>query len=181
MLDSLKARNNDIPSSEKKAASAEKPQQHSSSPPPAYSPDITVQFSNLDLDAHADKLTKDQCIAHLKLLAAIHGLHEAIACLDGIMGSKDVLTDRDDAVFRRIQEKSWAVYVSKAVKRFEVWWGQCVPSDSGMLKENALGDLEDKDFEKYQPQFTWTRDSLPPLGKLHLLSEWKNANCLQTS
>ena len=173
MLDSLRPHMKGSSSNEKKAASAERPQQHSPSPPPAYwsrSTDIDVPFSQLDLNTRGDKPTTDQCIAHLKLLAAIHELQESIAHHDGFMGLQDDLANGDDKITCKIQEKRWAVYAAKAVKRFEVWWKQCAPSDSGMLKEHALDDLQDNGFEKYQPKFTWARDALPPLGKRNPLS-----------
>ena len=145
------------------------------SPPPSYAendsnvPDTTAAFSNLNLDASRTPTTS-QCIAHLKLLEAFHQLREDIALKDGLFGISDSFADtkvtaqEKAELLVKIREKRWAVYVTRAAKRFERWWTECVEPSAQMLKQRQIpaaftqklhmGNLLDFDC-----------DNLPPLGK----------------
>ena len=163
MLDSLKAHLKGRPSDEKGAASEQESHQQAPSPPPAYTPrtaETTWTFADLNLDNSAHKPTRDQCIAHLKLLEAIHGLRESITCQDGFMGLYDSVAASDPELLLKVCEKRWAVYVAKAVRRFEAWWNW----DLRTITCDALERILDDDISKYQAKFSWTRDELPPLG-----------------
>ncbi len=140
-------------------------------PPPAYQadpPDITAAFSTLKLEDTA-KPTPDQCIAHLKLLEAFHQLREDVATEDGLFGLRDDFVpqgmgeQRHAEALLKIREKRWAIYVSKAAKRFEKWWQVCVEPDAEMLSQKAMA-AEHFDTDRH-PLF-FNTETLPPLGKL---------------
>ena len=141
--------------------------------PPSYSaetPDITAAFSNLRLDEKADKPTVDECLAHLKLLEAFSQLREDIGTADGLYGIQDDFASALDVEPRtealaKMREKRWAVFVTRAVDRFEVYWKNCIQPDAPMLRQ--VPDLNAPSFEddfasKVVLQFN--ADNLPPLG-----------------
>lgn len=146
-------------------------------PPPAYSlhsSDLTAAFSNLTLKPADSNPTPDQCIAHLKLLEAFHQLREDVATTDGLFGINDSLTPADEAdarrinILRQIREKRWAVYVTRAVMRFEKWWQMSIEPAAEMIQQKDL-------WRKFLPtvhgtENSWMmdRDHLPPLGKCGL-------------
>lgn len=86
------------------------------SPPPSYdgsydasAPDITAGFSGLTFGQRPSaKPTRDQCIAHLKLLECFHELRETIATTDCLVPS--YLDERGHAaLLTKIREKRWAI------------------------------------------------------------------------
>lgn len=143
-------------------------------PPPTYSvnpSDLTAAFSNLTLNLASGTPTKDQCIAHLKLLEAFHQLREDVALTDGLFGIHDSLvpagvleTERLE-ILRRIREKRWAVYVARAAARFEKWWQTSVEPGAVMIQQT---ELKAKDpiitGEMGERSSTTSREHLPPLG-----------------
>lgn len=165
-------------------------------PPPAYEapsngqpppnlPDLTARLDNLNLTTTKETSsvpTSDQCIAHLKFLEALYQLRESIAQTDGLFGltsppektSDKPSEQRENSEAQvRVREKRWAVYVARAVDRFEVWWNNCIPSTiagtpSGRLNEDTyLADQEPETRAmKGTPIMQLSKDQLPPLGKL---------------
>ncbi len=145
------------------------------SAPPVYTPhlpDITAAFSNLDLTTIGSKPTKDQCIAHLKLLEAFHQLREDTATRNGLFGIWDsfvpaIGSDREQAeVLLKIREKRWAVYVAKAASRFEKWWQTSIQPGSLMVQQTDLTKSDSKiaDAAYGDDHWNFTKDNLPPLG-----------------
>ncbi len=138
------------------------------SPFPSYnrtSVDITSGLTNLVLDAGFSVPTVDLCIAHLKLLRAFHQLRENVARHNGLFGIADEsvtinsFENRHKAI-AKIREKRWAIYVVRAVDRFERWWDTCIPQTQQPLRQ---------DDEAHTLPDTARRmrfDSLPPLGEL---------------
>ncbi|EEY23844.1 conserved hypothetical protein [Verticillium alfalfae VaMs.102] len=140
--------------------------------------DITAAFASLKLSTQNNP-DVDSCLAHLKLLHAIQTLKEEIGYTDGLW---DIWDHRagpklDDAagssavsdqlhILSIIREKRWALYLARAVDRYEAWWTS-LPNDS--LTEK---DMETKGSPKYErfPEgsvdFPWTQDNLPPIDVL---------------
>ncbi|CRK45196.1 hypothetical protein BN1723_006497 [Verticillium longisporum] len=140
--------------------------------------DITAAFASLKLSTQNNP-DVDSCLAHLKLLHAIQTLKEEIGYTDGLW---DIWDHRagpklDDAagssavsdqlhILSIIREKRWALYLARAVDRYEAWWTS-LPNDS--LTEQ---DMETKGSPKYErfPEgsvdFSWTQDNLPPIDKV---------------
>ena len=141
-----------------------------SSPPPSYNADpsdITAAFSSLTL-VDSEKPTPDQCIAHLKLLEAFHQLRENVATNDGLFGLNDDFVPRGlneqqhAETLLKIREKRWAIYVSKAAKRFETWWEVAVEPGVEMLQQKGLAT---EDFDKDRRPLNLNTQKLPPLGE----------------
>jgi len=168
------------------------------SPPPEYRVDqlpdedllASVRALNLtrtETTAKSKALpTNDECIAHLKLLATFANLREDIAETDGLFGINDSLASgftgksRDELIVK-IREKRWAVYVTRAVDRFQKWWETCVPEamlgsgDGGRFCMKDIlesGVVQAGPFEKAvltaQP-LSWKPSMLPPLDILMVL------------
>jgi hypothetical protein len=168
------------------------------SPPPEYRVDqlpeedllASVRSLNLTKTATASKSnvlpTNDECIAHLKLLAALANLRDETAETDGLFGINDSLAagfsgQSRDELLVKIREKRWAVYVTRAVDRFQKWWQTCLPEahlgsgDGGRFRmEDILqsGILQAGHFEKTVLQaqpLSWKTSMLPPLDVLMIL------------
>ena len=161
-----------MPSIEKNGLST--PPDHS--PPPSYAindenapPDITAAFANLNLQA-SGKPTVDQCIAHLKLLEAFHQLREDIALHDGLFGLQDDFvpsnaTEQKQAeILTKIREKRWAIYVAKAVYRFQRWWEMVIEPNAQRLRQRDITTAFKEKIETGRA-LSIDRDHLPPLGK----------------
>lgn len=151
-------------------------------PPPSYdaSPsNLTTAFANLNLNSAGSQPTKDRCIAHLKLLEALHQLREDIATTDGLFGIKDSFVpanlsqQEQAAVLLKIREKRWAVYVARAVSRFEIWWEKSIQPGSRRLRQVEIENRawQRDDAGRGEEALPFTTNDLPPLGEL-LRSRW---------
>ncbi len=116
------------------------------SPPPSYdqiSVGLNAGLRNLVLDSGSSLPTVDLCIAHLKLLTAFHQLREDVATYDGLFGIEDKSVNSADPETRntliaKCREKRWAIYVVRAVDRFERWWDTSVPSNQQPLRQGDV-------------------------------------------
>ena len=145
------------------------------SPPPSYTEnesniaDITAAFSKLNLAASRTP-TAHQCIAHLKLLEVFHQLREDVALKDGLFGIYDIYaskegTKREHAeLLTKIREKRWAIYVARAVIRFQRWWTVCVEPTAKMLKQQEIQSTS-KQAIYNGPGIMFDHNNLPPLGQ----------------
>lgn len=147
-------------------------------PPPAYdeamdpSP-IAIPQLNLTQDAGSplnSTVTPDQCVAHLKLLATFADLRDSVSTEDGLFGLHDVQAEEYSTgrnhMLAKIREKRWAVYVSRAVERYLVWWRECVPSSEPRPTLKALQNNHYGSITKCLSRINWTRECMPPLDVL---------------
>ncbi|KAK5689092.1 hypothetical protein LTR17_026522 [Elasticomyces elasticus] len=119
-----------------------------STPPPSYAPpdydagntldppDITAGFSNLRLNVkNKDSFPSTyETIAHLKLLEAFYRLRQQVGSKDGLFGINDsVVTshipsgDKASELLAKLAEKRWAIYLTRAVERFDAWLHALLP------------------------------------------------------
>lgn len=118
-------------------------------PPPAsdQSVDLDMAFAKLNLTNGSQDLSIDTCLAHLKLLFAFQNMMEDVGYTDGLwnlwntcadistpdledMDMKNGLevdpglndTKEKRAILSRVREKRWALFVARAVDRYESWW-----------------------------------------------------------
>ncbi|KAL4895138.1 hypothetical protein BDV59DRAFT_192076 [Aspergillus ambiguus] len=148
--------------------------------PPPYDghtrPPLSIPRLNPALGAGpptAATVTRDQCIAHLKFLAVLADLRDTIGNTSGLFG----LADADPRVFCeetneaqiRIKEKRWAVYTTRAVERYTVWWNTCVDN---RRPRTTTGDLYSSDYGSMttlKHPMDWQPNILPPLDVLMVL------------
>ncbi|KAJ5163215.1 uncharacterized protein N7500_005045 [Penicillium coprophilum] len=149
----------------------------SSERPPSYSADKVEQpplaLPQLHLGpptSSSTTVTRDQCVAHLKLLAVFADLRDTISSDDGLFGINDAEAERfPDSLNEaraRIREKRWAVYTARAVDRYTKWWSIGLPRSRPMA---TISDLEDIDYENIincDTVVAWSQDNLPPLDIL---------------
>lgn len=158
---------------------------------PPVDVDITAAFARLSLESNITerKLTVDTCLAHLKLLHAIHNLKEEVGYTDGLFGLYDSratddasnldldtvhvekgvkLEDADKIklALSKIREKRWALFVARAVDRYESWWKTI--QGQNVLTEDMMADPVSELFANFpllceKPQGL-REDMLPPLG-----------------
>jgi hypothetical protein len=166
-------------------------------PPPAYdaekipSVDTTAAFAHIIIPAIETNLTVESCLVHLKLLHAFSVLKEDVGYTDGLFGLWDnwveganidlpqdsIPATSDDAeqkmlTLSKIREKRWALFVARAVVRYESWWRS--------LKGNPLheADMTNADspkfmnFSKSQERMNWTERQLPPLGNFTIIASF---------
>lgn len=152
--------------------------------PPTYAPEdpntqgpsveeLNAAFSSLDLKATLTSFpTEDACLAHLKLLSTFHILKEDIGLTDGLFNLWDAkceIIEEKDKALAKMREKRWALYIARAVERFEAWWLQvlCHEEDSRRLegKEMIITCKPYIQFTQRGHVQTWTTNMLPPIGK----------------
>lgn len=175
-------------------------------PPPGSEPaiDLDAAFAKLDLSNGARNPDTDTCLAHLKLLFAFQTMKEDIGYTDGLWniwdtcadGNMSVLEDMDveeeidpdpeskglkqkQIVLSKLREKRWALFVARAVDRYEAWWDSL--SEGPRLLE---ADFDDQTSAKYclfpdaGHDKVWTEMMLPPLGRYLLNLQYAGSNIL---
>ncbi|KAH8596636.1 hypothetical protein B0O99DRAFT_685632 [Bisporella sp. PMI_857] len=167
------------------------PQRASNDAPPNYSvtdpiadaddaaaAEMNAAFANLSIpDVPSEFPTVDHCLAHLKLLNAIHSLKEDVGYTDGLFGlwdsrvEKSALDDQKrDQALAKTREKRWALYVARAAERFQEWWVKVLcPRENGrriQTKELIDESLDLTQFTIRGRVQVWTTAMLPPLDVL---------------
>jgi len=134
--------------------------------------DISVTFESLNLSEYPSALpTTDECLAHLKLLSAFNVLKEDVGYTDGLFGLWDAMCEKVDEkdrvkVLASIHEKRWALYVARAVDRFQDWWTKVLCLNKNRLEWKAMltDSAQFSRFTEVKSCMTWRTDMLPPLG-----------------
>ncbi|KAJ9667710.1 hypothetical protein H2201_002245 [Coniosporium apollinis] len=142
---------------------------------PSGPPDLSARLANLSLDEKTPFPTADQCIAHLKLLEAFQNLRDEVASHEGLFGITPPPADlaADSTALARVREKRWAVFVARAVDRFEMWWTKCLPPTFNGLPYNRLSATQFKtsphkhiSFILDAKEIAFSTDTMPPLDVL---------------
>ncbi|KAF7864055.1 hypothetical protein EAF04_007020 [Stromatinia cepivora] len=134
--------------------------------------DLSAAFANLKISPSSIPAFPDPdlCLAHLKLLKTFHNLREDVGYTDGIFGLWDarcelpIVEDRNKALVV-MREKRWALYIARAVERFEDWWLKvlCEQENATRLRENDMKiNSNFMDFPKHGVAKTWSTSLLPP-------------------
>lgn len=153
-------------------------------------------FGTLNLAQTPSQPESNTCLAHLRLLFAFQTLKEDVGYTDGLWGlwdtraeghksvTKDgkvhepVATDSKQEVptdkhllLSQIREKRWALFVARAVDRYEAWWSSLVEGSG--LTEQDMNDPDSAAYARFPSRHNsqyWAQRSLPPLGKLPIYS-----------
>lgn len=156
--------------------------------------DVTAAFASLKLSNEPEDPDADTCLAHLKLLAAIQAMKEEVGYTDGLWGIWDTRADTGEldepvpegpdakaggkdapsadakklATLSKLREKRWALFVARAVDRYESWWATLW--STGPLIEWDMETPSSLKHEKFvdRPQYQapWNDKILPPLGTM---------------
>ena len=161
------------------------------SPPPSYEndtpkelpPDLSLRLANLKFDQPTILPIPETCIAHLKFLECIYQLRQEIAQIPGLFGiaEPDPQNFADEQRLAeakaKVSEKKWAVYVTRAVGRFERWWDLAIPPTSkgkpisrlrcGTVVLDAAEGRE-QSIDAWVP-LKFSAGNIPPLGMSLLL------------
>lgn len=151
-------------------------------PPPGPSlEEINAGFSNLSIEDHPKNFPDTNLTsAHLQLLEAFFILRQGVGYTDGAFEiwdsrapgtAESVANDemarniRNEAL-SMIREKLWALYVARAVHRFETWWTKvlCTYEDSQMLKQSDMTTSAFQNWTGAGKVQMWTSAVLPPVG-----------------
>lgn len=144
-------------------------------PPPTYdeieaAPPVTLPL-NLDRTPGSptnSTVTQDQCVVHLKLLAALADLRDSVSAQDGLFGLYDKEVDeypeRKNETLSRIREKRWSVFTTRAVERYSIWWKTCLPSSESRPTFRVLQDSNYDKITECSSKIDWRREDMPPLG-----------------
>lgn len=120
-------------------------------------------------------VSSDECIAHLKLISIFSDLREVISLKDGVFGLWDSMAEQSikqnyDRALALIREKRWAVYVNRAVDRFQSWLETSLQdmNFSFNMERMTVTQVEKMkisltDKRTRQP---WSPETLPPLDVL---------------
>ncbi|KAH7126011.1 hypothetical protein EDB81DRAFT_698486 [Dactylonectria macrodidyma] len=157
--------------------------------PPAYDDDenevideqqeteLNEAFYALELSPSPTAPTVDTCLAHLKLLSAFEELKIKVGNTNGlweIWDSRSINPSGGASVdpaeiLVKLREKRWAVYVARAVDRYEAWWASFVPGMlrlASMMTTAEAGDDTYEGFPSQSKPINWTSETLPPLDVL---------------
>jgi hypothetical protein len=155
----------------------------SSERPPSYAADpvdeveqLALELPKLNLDPDSTSktgsnptITRDQCVAHLKFLAVLADLRDAISGDDGLFGIFDSeaesFPESLNEARARIREKRWAVYTARAVHRYTTWWSVGLPRSRQMATMSDLEDINYENIVNCDTLVAWSPENLPPLGK----------------
>jgi len=158
-----------------KSATKEQPPSYAANDPADPSPEeLNRAFNNLKLSETPLEFPEpEQCLAHLKLLYAFHALKEDVGYTDGIFNlwnsACEKMSQRDEAL-KKMREKRWALYIARAVERFETWWITVLcsmePSKRLECKEMVANNLRFTQFTTKGAVQRWTTAMLPPIGKI---------------
>ncbi|KAJ6446867.1 hypothetical protein O9K51_01640 [Purpureocillium lavendulum] len=110
----------------------------------------------------------ESCLVHLRLLQAFEKLKNRIGLKDGlwdIWDNRASSADNSLDVLVKLREKRWAIYVARAVERYEAWWNsfrhdmllQSHITTSGTETSRYSGFLE-------SIPMIWKAEELPPIG-----------------
>ncbi|KXS99375.1 hypothetical protein AC578_8990 [Pseudocercospora eumusae] len=142
-------------------------------------PDITAGFSNLSVRPSDNGVpVKEETVAHLKVLEAFYRLRQSVGSQSGLFGiHNNVVTghglpesDKIAELLARLAEKRWAIYVQRAVDRFEAWWNAIIPN--AYWPDRVRLESEGKQGLLVQPAniggipYRLVMDNLPPLDVL---------------
>lgn len=152
--------------------------------------DISAAFENLSLNSTSDTPDVDTCVAHLKLLFAFESMKEDVGYTDGLWniwdsradldielstadlealgarGEKRLPDDERKLKLSKIREKRWALFVARAVDRYESWWASLPHS---MLHEDDMNEEAPSFYNHFVTEtnkWPWVSHMLPPLDVL---------------
>ncbi|KAA8647342.1 uncharacterized protein ATNIH1004_006034 [Aspergillus tanneri] len=145
--------------------------------PPAYEQidKSPVLIPPLDLSSNAGSpshttVTQDECIAHLKFLAALADLRETVANIQDLFCIYDpnprVFDQLIDEARARVKEKRWAVYTARAVERYTAWWKTCIPSSHSRITIQDFRSSSYGAITEWAKPLSWSQGMLPPLDVL---------------
>lgn len=137
------------------------------------SEELNAAFAKLKLsDAPVEFPTADQCLAHLKLLSVFHVLKEDVGYTDGLFNLWDAKfesVDGRDEALSKMREKRWALYIARAVERFEDWWLKVLFNiEKGKRLETKDMVSRNRNFAEFTRRGrvqSWDTTMLPPMGK----------------
>ena len=165
------------------SSSAPAVQPPSQDAPPAYSSaalspetigQLNAAFSSLDLASISTTVTQDTCLAHLKLLHSFQSLKEDVGYTDGlwqIYNSRALASNvrvegnggqTPERLLAMLREKRWALYLARAVDRYEAWWNT-FPAEP--LREQDLVENSPKFAGFVECDSPRQLHRLPPIGK----------------
>jgi hypothetical protein len=134
--------------------------------------ELNEQASRLRLDHSNQEVIPDvvSCLTHLKLLRAFEQLKQKIGYTDGLWDIWDSRSQGKIEILAKLREKRWAVYVARAVDRYEAWWKSFVPdmlTEKDMLKGESKGarSANFQSFTSAHEPLRWSKEILPPPGE----------------
>ncbi|KAI0015495.1 hypothetical protein F4780DRAFT_773515 [Xylariomycetidae sp. FL0641] len=158
---------NELPDTQPRADDA--PPQYSTTAATGAQPsgpvdELNSAFATLNLSTADAPLDVDPCLAHLKLLYAFQTLKDDIGYTDGLWQLFDTraasnLADKDPNLknettkeLAMIREKRWALFIARAVDRYESWWNSF-----------PAFPLTESDLHSHGPQHSGFPTETPPL------------------
>ncbi|KUJ24676.1 uncharacterized protein LY89DRAFT_605468 [Mollisia scopiformis] len=136
--------------------------------------ELNAAFASLNISSTPKEFPDaDTCLAHLKLLSAFHGLKEDVGYTDGLFNLWDArceMVENRDETLAKMREKRWALYIARAVERFEEWWLKVLvnmePSKRLEGKEMVATNADFVSFTSRGRPQQWTAAMLPPIDVL---------------
>lgn len=76
------------------------------------------------------------------------------------------------AALDALKEKRWALYVARAVDRFQDWWAKVLVPREGRARVTCRQLASEPDAQKFAElgnPLPWTSSELPPLGRYYIV------------
>ncbi|OAQ67280.1 alpha-ketoglutarate-dependent sulfonate dioxygenase [Pochonia chlamydosporia 170] len=136
------------------------------------SQELVNKLQSLDLSTTAST-TPDTAslLAHLRLLLTFEKLKQQIGFTDGlwdIWDNRAASADNSLEVLVKLREKRWAIYIARAVDRYEEWWNS-LPHDMLFEKDMMRGtECRPEKYVKFMDAkpIPWKMEMLPPIDVL---------------
>lgn len=134
--------------------------------------DLVNKLLSLDLSETASTTPdSNSCLAHVRLLCAFEKLKHSIGFKDGlweIWDNRAASADNSLEVLVKLREKRWAIYIARAVVRYEAWWDsfpQDMLLEKDMMRGASCAPEKFTGFVDAKP-VPWKLEVLPPIGQL---------------
>lgn len=108
----------------------------------------------------------EECITHLRLLAAFSDLRRRVGTSGNLFGITEV---SEAATAQR-----WVIYIANAVVRFEAWLKTTLPNQfvPSLTRDTATSAFKMEEMVSSVTPLQWTQDMLPPLDVLMVLHSY---------
>ncbi|KAF4232354.1 hypothetical protein CNMCM8980_005122 [Aspergillus fumigatiaffinis] len=117
----------------------------------------------------APVISAQECRQHKQLLRCFLNLKQTVSKAKGLFKTEYVheIKAELDPIARQsmMEERRWSIYVSRAIRRFSVWWTHLPALGPPGLESSQLSE---KPYGQHGG-WAWTRDELPPLDVLMVL------------
>lgn len=142
----------------------------------------TTNIPSLIPQKEGQEIVKSSLV-HLRLLYAFRRLRLQIGHQDGLWGIHDdrlddqtppLTLDERNQGLARIKEKRWAIYLARAVHRYDAWWKAMNPKPLTEAETESTESARYAKFPQKSVPLDFTEENMMPLGEIRLWTHGKH-------